>query len=335
MILCFFSKFSNLCLLCRPMAVQVGQFYKTCATYPVEVNGDSPCKLHVNESPPLQTPIRVSEDTSAQHIPFLKPGKPLCCYLVRYDLITSIGIIFLGTLSPVKQHRFVSSSIGLCQAASVCDGPWGTSDPLPRTLRTSPLFAFLQPFYLNFTHPLRVKLVYLPSGVSFQTLRKMPLPSGPPPPVGISEYWKVPLPISLSVSLDPESAETFWSLHKLYHQTRPNKKLRAKHGWGFWDWRLCWGEWQLSWGARSGGVGYLGKGETLGLNWIGPSEDAPWGRIGDFRVGIDIQIVTEEMQLDFEDEDELAIVESDELAGVVYIADIEPYSNMCDGLLAA
>ena len=51
----------------------------------------------------------------------------------------------------------------------------------------------------------------------------MPLPSGPPPLVGILEYWKVPLPISLSVSLDPESAKMFWSLHKFYYQARPNK----------------------------------------------------------------------------------------------------------------
>ena len=177
------------------------------------MNGDSLCKLHVlplTKSPPLRTPIRVSEDTSAWHIPFLKRGKPHCCYLVRYDLITNIGIIFLGTLSPVKQHRFV-----------MVHG--GTSDPLPRILCTSPIFAFSQPFYLNFTYPLRMKLVYLPSGVSFQTLRKMTLPSGPPPPIGILEYWKVPLPISLSVSLDPESTETFWSLHKLYYQARPNK----------------------------------------------------------------------------------------------------------------
>ena len=41
------------------------------------------------------------------------------------------------------------------------------------------------------------------------------------------------------------------------------------------------------------------------------------------------------MQSNSEDEDESATVESYELAGVVYIADIEPYSNMCDDLLAA
>jgi len=76
-------------------------------------------------------------------------------------------------------------------------------------------------------------------------------------------------------------------------------------------------------------VGYLGKGEPPGLNWTGPLEDAPWGRINDFRVGIDIPIVTEEMKSDSEDEDEPAIVESDKLVGVVYIA--QPYSNVCDG----
>ena len=41
------------------------------------------------------------------------------------------------------------------------------------------------------------------------------------------------------------------------------------------------------------------------------------------------------MQSDSEDEDEPTTVELDELAEVVYIADIEPYSNVCDGLLPA
>jgi hypothetical protein len=52
--------------------------------------------------------------------------------------------------------------------------------------------------------------------------------------------------------------------------------------------------------------------------------DAPWGKIGGFRIGIDIPLVTEEMDSDVEYSDEEELEEDfDIVDGIVYVRDFD------------
>lgn len=202
-------------LLLQGLPLQEGFFYKTCAMYPREVDEDSPCKSMVAlvDSPAHGEPIRVTEDTTMWSIPGMKIAKPHSCYLARFDPATSIGVIFLGTSAPTHAHRFVRVHGGT------------DMDTAPTMLTTHPPAAFNEVFYLNLSHPLRVKLLFVRPPTSLNSLRRsgFGLSRGVDLPlVGITEYQtSVP---QLLVSLDDVSRDTFWQLHKAYHVARPTRR---------------------------------------------------------------------------------------------------------------
>jgi hypothetical protein len=91
--------------------LQVGRFYQTCASFPLNINDKSPLKAQapLPKSLVKGVPIRVSENTSMWHIPNVKVSRPHSCYLVSFDPLTHVGVIFLGSSSSqVHPHRFVN-----------------------------------------------------------------------------------------------------------------------------------------------------------------------------------------------------------------------------------
>jgi hypothetical protein len=147
-------------------------------------------------------------------------AKPHSCYLVSFNASTGIGVIFLGSSSPqAYAHRFV-------KVHSTAE-----SSPLPENaLGTIPPNGFPTSFSLNITHPLRVKLVYVAVGTSLNSLKHCPIPLGPPPPVGITEYKKdIP---TIPIRLNPVSEDVFWSLHKRYYKFRRGRNFQIDGGQG-------------------------------------------------------------------------------------------------------
>ena len=167
-------------------SITSGQFYRTCGMFPSEMNGPSPCKSHATllvESPPVGVPLRVFEDTSmwftTKHNR-VKIAKEKTCYLAKYDASTQVEVIFLCTASVfagVNANRFILVYGGVVDS----DGRPILKPPNPM-LRKVPPDAFSALFYLNISHPLRMRVVYVLSGI-FSTLRSTVLPVPPPPPL--------------------------------------------------------------------------------------------------------------------------------------------------------
>jgi hypothetical protein len=76
-----------------------------------------------------------------------------------------------------------------------------------------------------------------------------------------------------------------------------------------------------------GGFGLgSGGGDTDGVTSLESTSDAPWGRIGNFRIGIDISLLTEEFNSDEEDDDDEEGV-SEVLDGIVYVFHPLPFED--------
>jgi hypothetical protein len=311
--------------------LQPGQFYKICVAFPLELAQDSPLKVHslpMEDSSLKGTPIRC-EDTSMWHIPN-KIAKPHSCYLVSYDVSTSIGVIFLMSSSPqAYSHPFVN-------VHSTRD----SSPPPTNSLGTLPPNGFPTSFLLNIAHPLRVKLVYIGAGAFLNNVKHLPIPFGPLSSVGIIEYCQhQSFFYNRPIRLNLESEDVFWTLHKIYYKAKRGRNFKIDGGWN------GGGNGEQSDGNNNeqsdgnnndeqSGVGPncgpMGDGSTniskngRGVTYSGSIPDAHWGKIGGFRIGIDIPLVTEEMDSDFEYSDEELDEDFDVIDGVVYVQDYLP-----------
>lgn len=295
--------------------ISSGRFYKTCRVFPSEMNGPSPCKSHAAPligSPVARVPLRVSEDTSiwfTTKTNKVKIAKGRTCYLAEFDPITQIGVVFLGTSSGftgLNANRFVPIYGGLVDEDG-CPIP-AISNPM---LRTVPPDAFHKIFYLNISHPLRVRIVHVTS--SFSSLATTTLPAGRPPPVGVQEYVLDSASSLSAIRLHPDSETEFWELHRRYHRDRPVRGGSfgggaAGGGAGGTGGGSVGGT--ASGGGATGGGGFVGGeaavgdevvregGDSDGTEFLLPNGKwkkgiAPWGKIGQFRIGFDIPLVLE------------------------------------------
>ena len=76
--------------------LQVGQFYKTCTAFPMDLKHDSPLKVHgllMEDSPKKGIPIRVCENTTMWHIQSVQVAKPHSFYLVSFNASMGISVM--------------------------------------------------------------------------------------------------------------------------------------------------------------------------------------------------------------------------------------------------
>ena len=120
----------------------------------------SPCRSHsvpLIGSPALGVPLRVIEDTSiwfrtARGRVHIAKGRMY--YVVEYDGVTQIGVIFLCTTFPHNMKRFVCGGVN----SGIAGGILEDGGPI---LETDPPLAYDSMFYLNISHLIRVRVVHV------------------------------------------------------------------------------------------------------------------------------------------------------------------------------
>ena len=152
----------------------------------------SPCRSHLVPligSPTLGVPLRVIEDTSIWFRTArgrVQIGKGCMCYVAEYDRVTQIGVIFLCTTSPHNTNMFVRVCGGV--NSGVAGGIHEDGSPI---LETDPLLAYDSMFYLNISHPIRMRVVHVYSRSFRGGLWHHSLPAPPPPPIGVLDLvWE-------------------------------------------------------------------------------------------------------------------------------------------------
>ena len=212
--------------------------------------------------------------------------------MAKYDASTQVGVIFLCTASGfarVNANKFIPIYGGVVDS----DGHSILQPPNPM-LRTVPPDAFSAPFYLNISHPLRVRVVHVFLG-SFSTLRSTVLPVLPPPPIGMQGCMFDSTSSGPSViRLHPDSELEFWQFHRRYHRDRPAIGVATIEGGGSnggasgdggalrGDVAGAFGVGGSSGGASGGGVVAMDGTQYLLPNGEWERGVAPWNRIGQF-----------------------------------------------------
>ncbi|KAJ3167228.1 hypothetical protein HDU87_001717 [Geranomyces variabilis] len=289
----------------------VGYFYKVSAMLHPDVELESPLSSNLSAlaSPvPTMTPLRVSENTTTWNDPVrmkVATGHP--ALLVEYDASTNIGTVFLATSKEaIQHHRFLPL-------------PYPDMDA-EGTLATEPPFPFLKRTYLNFTNPLRVRLYHVGTK-SLNSSKYMALTPAPPPGVGAC-LLQVAGDQSVAPRITDRSMALFWESHRQYHCARRGGVGVSATG-GELQGREDTGHGGASGGGASGTTGSSGTAGASGTMRGGqhgeesqgerghrggdggsttrsqgayrpPDTNAPWGYIGDQRIGIDIALVTED-----------------------------------------
>ncbi|KAJ3182522.1 hypothetical protein HDU85_002620 [Gaertneriomyces sp. JEL0708] len=322
--------------------LRTGRFYQCCATFHPDLEKPSPLESNISDLPsPLPSgPLRVTEETKGWWDRLRRrvaSGHPLACLLVDYNPATGIGVIFLATSRhQTHQHRFIGVGSNYGFSAFV-----ETAHPMPFQLRT----------YLNFTHPLRVRL-HVVKEATLNVLRQLPSPldsTDPPPTVGMREF-STQVPEALDVTA--AGMEVFWRCHQEYHRARragqappdfPEGGGGPSGGSGARDWGSGGtggsgvtdrgsggtggrGAGDRAEGDRSGGEkSSSGKGTGLVESSAGGQGDG--ARIGPFLLGTDLPAVWEDVDVDYpvsdeeNDDEELPMWEDHRLLGEVLLWD--------------
>lgn len=175
--------------------------YRGTIQQPDDWHADSPIARFLTEiDPETDPPFRVSEDTSNWYAP-KKPSPPHPFYVCSYDNETGEATVFLGTSkTPVVTHRWLP----LCSE----------DDPLPKdNLTTIPKKPFSKSGFLNISHALKVRLVYLDN---LNDSKRSNWPADKPSAVGAQNIKNVK-----DVVLTTESEDVLWAAHQRYHRNRP------------------------------------------------------------------------------------------------------------------